>query len=97
MESIHSSRFSMSKSSQHRGTWEVSRMVLGIHDSLFFEEKVICTDEKYFVLNQGPNKSINKIWAPTNPYVDVQCKTQSQQRECVGLAFVQERLLDHSG
>lgn len=50
------------------------------HDSLFFEEKVIWTDEKYFVLNQGPNKSINKIWAPSNPYVDVQCKTQSQQK-----------------
>ena len=50
------------------------------HNSLFFKEKVIWTDEKYFVLYQGPNKFINKIWAPTNPYINVQCKTQSQQK-----------------
>ena len=69
------------------------------HNSLFFKEKVIWTDEKYFVLYQGPNKSITKIWAPTNPYINVQCKTQSQQKRMswVGLYFMQKMSLDHSG
>ena len=43
----------------------------------FFEEKIVWTDEKYFVLKQGTNKSIHKVWAPVNPYIDIECKSQS--------------------
>ena len=50
------------------------------HDSQFFEDKIIWSDEKYFVLKQGPNKSVDRVWAPVNPYLNVECKTQSQQK-----------------
>ena len=50
------------------------------HDCCFFQDKVIWSDEKYFVLKQGPNKSIHKVWAPVNPYINIECKNQSQQK-----------------
>ena len=50
------------------------------HDSTFFQDKIIWSDEKYFVLKQGPNKSIHRVWSPVNPYLNVECKTQSQQK-----------------
>ncbi len=50
------------------------------HDSTFFQDKIIWSDEKYFVLKQGPNKSIHRVWSPVNPYINVECKTQSQQK-----------------
>ena len=50
------------------------------HDAEFFSKQVIWSDEKYFVLKQGPNKSIHRFWAPTNPNIIVECKSQSQQK-----------------
>ena len=37
-------------------------------------EKVLWSDEKWFVLNQSPNRKNEVIWAPENPNTVVQCK-----------------------
>ena len=50
------------------------------HDSQFFEDKIIWSDEKYFVLKQGPNKSVDRVWAPVNYYLNVEYKTQRKQK-----------------
>lgn len=50
------------------------------HELHFFSKQVIWSDEKYFVLKQGPNKSIHRYWAPTNPHVLIECKSQSQEK-----------------
>lgn len=50
------------------------------HDIDFFSKQVIWSDEKYFVLKQGPNKSIHRYWAPSNPHILIECKTQSQEK-----------------
>ena len=42
----------------------------------FFEKQVIFSDEKYFVLRQGPNKQTDRFWAPVNPHELVECKEQ---------------------
>ena len=67
------------------------------HDSKFFEEKVIWSDEKYFVVNQGPNKSINKTWDPVNPYLNVECKTQSQKKIMCWVGLYNDASLVHFG
>ena len=58
---------------------EAARWFL-LHDPDFFSSQVIWTDEKYFVLKQGPNRQIDRYWAPVNPHRIVECKTQSQQK-----------------
>ena len=50
------------------------------HDAEFFSKQVIRSDEKYFVLKQGPNKGIHRYWVPTNPNIIIECKSQSQQK-----------------
>lgn len=49
-------------------------------DTEFFSRQVIWSDEKYFVLKQGPNKSIHRYWSPCNPHTIVECKTQNQRK-----------------
>ena len=50
------------------------------HDEAFFATQVLWSDEKYFVLKQGPNKSIHRYWSPCNPHTIIECKTQNQKK-----------------
>ena len=50
------------------------------HDAEFFQDQVVWSDEKYFMLKQGPNRSIHRYWAPVNPHEFIECKSQSQQK-----------------
>lgn len=63
------------------------------HNSTFFQDKIIWSDEKYFVLKQGPNKSVNRVWSPVNPYLNVECKTQSQQKIMVWVGLYAGKVL----
>lgn len=58
----------------HAAEWFLS------HDVEFFSKQVIWSDEKYFVLKQGPNKSIHRYWSPVNPHTIIECKSQHQQK-----------------
>ena len=46
----------------------------------FFEKQVIFSDEKYFVLQQGPNKQNDQSCAPTNPHKLEACKIQGGKK-----------------
>ena len=37
-------------------------------------ERVIWSDEKWFVLQNCPNKQTNRFWTPVNPHEVIQCK-----------------------
>ena len=71
---------------------DVSKWFLS-KSEMFFEEKIVWTDEKYFVLKQGPNKSIHKVWAPVNPYIDIECKSQSQKKVMCWIGLVAGRVI----
>ena len=46
-----------------------------------FRQISIPMDENYFVLKHRPNKNIHRFWAPKNPNIIIECKSQSQQKE----------------
>ena len=64
------------------------------HTIDFFSKQVIWSDEKYFVLKQGPNKSIHRYWAPSNPHILIECKTQSQELDWTLQWFNSGTILD---
>ena len=72
--------FSLFDGKEQDSPTEICRIVFISWLLFFSQDEVIWSDEKYFVLKQGPNKSINKVWAPVNPYINDECKTQSQQK-----------------
>ena len=45
-----------------------------------FEDSVMWSDEKWFTLNQAPNKQNERHWAPYNPGVEVACRVQGDQK-----------------
>lgn len=45
-------------------------------------ENVIWTDEKWFVLQQAPNRQIDRHWAPMNPHQLIECK-KSRGEKCM--------------
>ena len=60
-----------------------------------FEEKVIWTDEKWFVLNAAPNKQNKRFWAIEKPKVSVNCKEQGAQKVMCWAAVVDGRVFLH--
>ena len=71
---------------------EAARWFLS-HDHNFFSSQVIWSDEKYFVLKQGPNRQIDRYWAPENLHRIVECKTQSQKRAMCWTGLVDGQVL----
>lgn len=60
-----------------------------------FEEKVIWTDEKWFVLNAAPNKQNERFWALENPKVCVNCKEQGPEKVMCWAAVVDGQVFVH--
>ena len=60
-----------------------------------FEEKVIWTDEKWFVLNSAPNKQNERFWALENPKVTVNCKEQGAKKIMCWAAVVDGQVFVH--
>ena len=49
----------------------------------WFDQQVIWSDEKWFVLIKAPNKKNSVCWAPANPHNLVQCKKQGGKKVMV--------------
>ena len=47
-----------------------------------FKQKVIWSDEKWFVLRQKPNKQNERYWAPCDPGVEVECRARWKKVMC---------------
>ena len=60
-----------------------------------FEERVIWSDEKWFVLRQKPNKQNERYWAPSNPDVEVECNEQGGLKVMCWAAVIDGRVLLH--
>lgn len=67
-------------SRQHKETRLKSADWFLSHDVSFFEENILWSDEKYYVLKQGPNKSIDRYWSPVNKFEYEECRSQGQQK-----------------
>ena len=59
----------------------------------FFEKQVIFSDEKYFVLQQGPNKQNDQTWAPINPHIFEACKIQGGKKAMCWTGLVDGKVL----
>ena len=46
----------------------------------WFDQQVIWSDEKWFILTKAPNKKNTVHWAPANPNHLVQCKKQGEKK-----------------
>ena len=64
---------------------------------LTFEEewfqRVIWSDEKWFVLKQSPNKQICRYWAPSNPHTVIECKKAHGEKVMAWVGTVDGRIL----
>ena len=64
---------------------------------LKFEEewfqRVIWSDEKWFVLKQSPNKQICRHWAPSNPHTVIECKKAHDEKVMAWVGIVDGRIL----
>ena len=56
-------------------------------------EMVIWSDEKWFVLNQHPNRKNDSQWAPSNPHNLVQCKKMSGKKVMAWVGIVDGKVL----
>lgn len=50
-------------------------------------ERVIWTDEKWFVLQQAPNRQIDRFWAPVHPHHLIECK-KTRGDKCMAWAGI---------
>lgn len=60
-----------------------------------FEDYVIWSDEKWFVLNQSPNRQNERYWAPQNPNVEVSCRIQGDQKVMCWAGLVNGKVIIH--
>ena len=58
-----------------------------------FEQKIIFSDEKMFVLNPAPNMQNNRIWAPFDPDEEAVCRVQSSSKVMCWAAMVGDSVL----
>lgn len=56
-------------------------------------ERVIWTDEKWFLLKQSPNKQVDRFWAPFNPHELVECKQAHASKVMAWVGIVDGRCL----
>ena len=60
-----------------------------------FEQKVIWSDEKWFVLRQKPNKPNERYWAPYDPGVEVECREQGGKKVMCWAGVWEGKLIIH--
>ena len=60
-----------------------------------FEQKVMWSDEKWFVLKQKPNKQNEPYWAPCDPGVEVECREQARKKVMCWAGVIQGRIIIH--
>ena len=60
---------------------------------LGFEQKIIFSDEKIFVLHPAPNRQNDRIWAPWDPDEEVACRYQNDSKIMVWAALVNNTIL----
>jgi hypothetical protein len=56
-------------------------------------ERVIWTDEKWFVLRQSPNRQVDRFWAPANPHELVESKQAHGAKVMAWVGIVDGRCL----
>ena len=56
-------------------------------------ERVLWSDEKWFVLQNSPNKQTNRFWAPLNPHDVIQCKKAHGKKAMCWVGIVDGRCL----
>lgn len=56
-------------------------------------ERVIWTDEKWFVLQQSPNLQNDRYWAPVNPHEIVECKKAHGSKVMAWVGIIDGRVL----
>ena len=56
-------------------------------------QKVIWTDEKWFVLKQAPNRQNSRCWAPSHPHEIIDCKKAHGQKVMAWVGMVDGRIL----
>ena len=59
-----------------------------------FEQKVIWSDEKWFVLHPSPNSQTDRVWAPWHPEEEVVCRFQGDSKVMAWVALVGGRALE---
>ena len=62
------------------------------HNEEWFE-RVLWSDEKWFALQQGPNRKNDVMWAPTNPHLIAECKSRQGRKVMAWLGVVDGRCL----
>ena len=58
-----------------------------------FPQRIIWSDEKWFVMHPAPNTKNDVIWAPWNPEEEVECKRQGDTKVMAWCAMVDGRML----
>ena len=58
-----------------------------------WEDRVIWSDEKWFVLHQAPNSQNNRIWAPFDPHEEVACRFQGDNKVMAWVGIVAGKVL----
>ena len=59
-----------------------------------FEQKVVWSDEKWFVMHPAPNSQTDRIWAPWHPEEEVVCRFQGDSKVMAWVALVDGRALE---
>jgi hypothetical protein len=59
-----------------------------------FEQMVIWSDEKWFVLHPSPNSQTDRVWAPWHPEDEVVCRFQGDSKVMAWVALVDGRALE---
>jgi hypothetical protein len=57
-----------------------------------FEQRIIFSDEKYFVLRQKPHSQNDRYWSATNPYQIAECQVQGDAKVMAFVALVDGRI-----
>ena len=58
-----------------------------------FAQRVIWTDEKFFVMHQSPNMKNDVMWGPWNPEEEVECKRQGDTKVMAWCGMVDGKML----
>lgn len=60
-----------------------------------FEDQVIWSDEKWFLLKQAPNKQNERYWGPCDPEVEVECREQGGQKVMCWAGVINGQIIIH--
>ena len=64
---------------QHKTGW-VAPCNFFLHKDITWFEKVIWSDEKWFVRRTRPNKQNERYWEPFDPEIEVDCRVQVDEK-----------------